>query len=297
MPNGKRIFPLVLILLGTVSGCGLWVPEKDLFSDDVVTPGQPSPRGKYENLVVAHIRCEIRNGVWNALKLPNVQWLATWGATVTLKMTVGEMSALNPGVSLPTVLENSVKKFPVNGNVTTPQSFALGLGASGSANATRLETIQFTYSNKELLDEAIQDLKTNGTLSCDKLENGIMVQGDLKIGQFIYDKAVVAAIGEASSKNPTAPPYSVLQEDITFVTAFGGSVTPTWHFATITINPTGTLLSATRTSTNDVLITLGPVAQPAKGKSQAQLSAQTQAVHNAGLTGSATASAINAQAP
>jgi len=54
-----------------------------------------------------------------------------------------------------------------------------------------------------------------------------MIESDLKIGQFIYDKAVVAgAAGEATSKSVTTPPYSTLQEDITFLASFGGNVTP-----------------------------------------------------------------------
>jgi hypothetical protein len=297
MSIGERLFPFAAIVLVTLGGCGLYVPDKDLLSNDTVPPGQPSPSGKYENRVVAHIRCEIRNGVWNALKLgSNVQWLADWGATVTLKMQVEEQSALNPSVSVLKVLHNVITPFSTGGNVTSPQAIAYGFGATGSANATRLETITFTYSNKELIDEAVQDLK-QGPLSCEKLEDGIMVQGDLKIGQFIYDKAVLAYIGEVSSRAPSVAPYSTLQEDITFVTALGASFSPSWKFATILINPTGTLLSATRTHLNDVLITFGPVAVPATKKTPAVLSMQTNQVHFAGQIGGATASAIVSQTP
>jgi hypothetical protein len=46
-----------------------------------------------------------------------------------------------------------------------------------------------------------------------------------------------------------------------------------------------------------VLITLGPLTAPANGKSQPQVSLQTQTVHNAALIGSAVASSINSQTP
>jgi hypothetical protein len=274
MPNMKRMLPFALILPAFLGGCGLFVPEKDLFSNDNVPAGKPSPQGLFENMVVGHIRCELRNGVIKALIFPEVQWLRTWGATVTLKLTWDELSGLNPGVSLLTPFKNS-------------QSFTLGLGTSGTAHATRIETIAFTYSFEELLAE--------GATPCDRLQNGVMIQSDLKISQFIYDKAVIAATGEATSKNPTKPPYSTLQEDITFVASYGGSITPTWKFTRITVNPNSTLFNATRSQTDDVLITLGPVAMPATDKSQAQLSQQTQILHNAALIGSATASSIQSQ--
>ncbi len=295
MPNSKRVPLFALISLIILSGCGLRVPEKDLFSDDNPAAGTPSSQGMYEETIVANIRCEIRNGVWKALQLPNVQWLATWGATVTLKITTDEQSALNPGVSLTTPLENSLKVYPVGGNVNSGQSFALGLGLSGSAHATRVETIQFTYSNAELLAEVKERLKAQQSLSCDKLQNGVTIQSDLKIGQFIYDKTVIAATGEATSNKATAPPYSTFQEELTFVASFGGNGTPTWKFARASYSSTSPLVSATRSSTNDVIISMGKVVAQATKSSPAQLSSETQAVHNSALTGSAVGTSINSQ--
>lgn len=282
----KNAFGVALLLPAVLSGCGLYVPEKGFLSEDEARPPNASPEGMYENNVVAHIRCEIRNGVWKVLHggpngepLPNVQWLKSYGAIVTLRLTAEEQSGLNPGLSLLTPLVQA-------------QSFTLGLGASGSANATRVETIQFTFTNAELLKEAKEDFN-NGITSCEGFQHGVLIESNLKIDQFIYDKAVIAgAAGEATSKSLSTPPYSQFQEELTFLTAFGGSVTPTWKFTRISVNPSSPLFSATRTDTNYVEITLGPVAVPARGNMQAQLTADTQNLHESALFGSSTALAI-----
>lgn len=224
----------------------LWAftPEKGLTNDNVA-PGNPSPEGMFEQNVVAHMRCEIRNGVAKALLLPNVQWLASYGATVTLKLTAEDQSSISPNASFLTPLANAA-------------TFTLGIGASGSANATRVETIQFNYSNRELLQEARKDLLA-GITSCEGFQRGVMIESDLKIGQLIYDKAVVAgAAGEATSKSITTAPFSQFQFELTFTATFSGNLTSTWKFTRTTVNGSGNLLSATRTNTQYVLITLGP---------------------------------------
>lgn len=296
MASIKVALPLALFLPVAVCGCGLYTPEEFLFSNDDVPRGQLSPEGRFENAIVGHIKCELRQGIWNATVFPQVNaWLSTWGVAVTLKITVDEMSGLNPGASLLTPLENSVKAFPVGGNVVSQQNVSIGLGLSGTAHSTRLETIAFTYSVPELMVEARKELAAKSVLACDKLQNGVQINSNLKIGQFIYDKAVIAAVGEDTSKSITAPPFSTLTDDITFVASYGGSVTPVWHFARITVGNSTSLANATRTKTNEVIITFGPLASGATPQRQAKLSPDAQTVHNAALIGSATASSINSQ--
>jgi hypothetical protein len=302
MANGKLGSSLVLTSALVASfglgGCGLKVPEKDLFSANVPAgPGQASPQGKLESDTIAHIRCEIGNGILNALSLgPYVQWLDTWGSTVTVKLTVDELEMLTPGVSFSTPFENMLTVFPKNGNIISPQSFTFGFGLSGSAHSTRLETITFTYSNKDLVAEALIDKKTYGDSNpCGGYRDNLVVEGDLEIGQFIYDKATIAEAREASNGDPRKSPFGTLSDDLKFVTAYGGSVDPVWHLARFTGNTSPTLFNATRTHTNEMILTIGPIAEPAKGNSEAVLSLQAQNVHNAALIGSATASANQSQ--
>jgi hypothetical protein len=337
----RRVLSATLVLATTVGGCGLTVPEKDIFVNDNVPPKSPSPEGDYENFIIGHIRCEIANGVYKAKEL-GVAWFfplpsnvvaryvkkqtddiqkktaklarlvpiespppaksgsatdaaATkpvlpanlgWGASVTLKIQVQEQIGVNPGVSLTTPLENSVRMFPAGGNVVVPQSFSLGLGLTGGATTTRVETISYTYVFTDLIKEVE---------SCKKFETGFMIQSDLKIEQFMTDKATIVGPGEAATGNREYPPFSTFQDDITFVASYGGNATPTWKFARVTANSATPLIGAARTSTNEVIITLGPVASLATPFAPAQLTPDAQAVHGSSLIGSATGSATNAQ--
>jgi hypothetical protein len=297
MPNVKRALPFALILSATLGGCGLYVPEKDILNGDTPDSIGNSPSGKRENVIVEHIRCEIYKGLWDAVQhFPRVQpWLPNWGTSITLTLTVDEQSLLNPGVSVFNPFENVVKTFPVGGNVAGSQFFSLGIGASATAHATRQETIQVTYSNKDLLIIAERERNPDGTLDCEGLQNGVMIEGDLKIGQFIYDKSLIASFGNGTTHNPSWPPYDTFSEQITFVALFGGTVTPTWKFFRTSVNPTSTLLTANRTNTDNLTITLGALQQQATAKAPALLGPAGQNIHNASVFGAATAQSINAQ--
>jgi hypothetical protein len=256
---------LAWALAATLAGCGLFTPEKGFLDNDNVDPGTPSPQGKFEFTVAQHVMCEIRTGLWKASSLPHSEWLQKLGAQITLTLIAEDQSALSPNASFLT-------PFGLAG----AQSFTLGIGGSGSANATRTETIQFTYPNRQLWQEAHVDAG-KGITSCEHFQKGILIESDLKIGQFIYDKAVVAT-GVAEQKGQ---PFSQLQFTINFVTAFSGNITPTWKFTRITVNGgSGSLLSATRTNTDTVIITLGA------------LTADTKALHNAAVISNGTGQAV-----
>jgi len=200
---------------------------------------------------------------------------------------VQEQSSLNPGISILDPLENVISHFPVGGNIVSAQSISTGLGLSGSASASRVETIAYTYSFPDLVAEGWHD--------CAYFQKGVLIQSDLKIAQFIYDKAVAAGAGNPSTEYPGYPPYTTFQDEITFVASYGGSVTPTWKFAKVAVNPTSTLFSATRTKTNDLIITIGQVI-PATDTSPAQLTAAAASLHYAAVIGSATAQSVNSTA-
>ncbi len=253
-------------LAAALGGCGLFVPEKGLLSSDDVEPPNPSPQGKFEFTIAQHVMCEIRSGLWKASGLPHSEWLKKLGAQVTLTLVVEDQSALNPSAAFLTPLP-------------AMQSFTLGIGGSGSANATRTETIQFTFPNKELWKEAYADARA-GLNHCDHFQKGILIESDLKIGQFIYDKAVVAD-GVARLNGQ---PFSQLQFQINFVASFSGNITPTWKFTRTTVNGSGSLLSATRTDTDTVIITLGA------------LTPDTKALHNAAVISSGTGQAVQSNA-
>jgi hypothetical protein len=259
----------------TLANCGLFVPEKNLVSPDHIDNAKGmSSEGRYEDTLVRHVVCEIASGIWQSTKNPyfNVPWLKShkWGTAVTLTITAEEQSGLSPGVSF-------INSLPAM------QSFTFGVGATGSANATRTETIQFTYVNDTLWQYANNVYKDNGRkpLSCGQYQNGVMVEGDLKIPQFIYDKAAVASLGNDASAANGYPPFNTFTENLTFVASLGASITPTWKLTKISANSTGTFASATRTNTNQMVITIGPIGNYASANGPAQLGTAAQSQHNA----------------
>jgi hypothetical protein len=277
-------------LAAALGGCGLYVPEKNLVQEEVPEKekGLISPEGRYENNLIALIKCETGQGLLKAYQAFPLPWLKSWGTAVTLTITALEQSSASPGVS-------SINPLGIPSSM---QSFTAVFGATGSANATRTETIQFTYPNTQLMDFARQNI-TPGTSDCHQSAhlNGPGIEGDLKIGDFIYDKTVVAAFGNATTREPTLPLYNTFTEEITFVAAFGGNFTPTWKMIRWSADTSANLLSATRTKTNDLIITMGPIQTPIQRNVPVQLSSAAQSQHNARVQGSATATSSQSQTP
>lgn len=191
------------------------------------------------------------------------------------------MSDANSGVTNTSEFQNTIKVFSKNGNVIFPKFFSLGLGATGDAHSTRAETIGFTYSNKKLLEE--YELRPYG---CDFGMNGIQIQSDLKIDDFIWNKATLVRYGVVTTTPGGKNPFNVFQETLTFVVSLGGSITPTWKFTTVVLNPNSPSLSAMRSETNTLIITIGPLQ---RGAQPLALEAGALNQHQAASAGVATA--------
>jgi len=253
-----------------------------------------------------------------------------WGASVYLQVQVDEQTQLNPGVGVVEPFHNAYSiaagpntlpltpaslATPTIGSI--PQSFNVGIGVAASAHATRLETIQFTLSNFELLGDALANYDSDGP-KCDYIGNrgsGVMINSNLKIDDFIYDHASSAAYGnfvdETLNKKYNIPqrkegiplwlvglssraaPYNTFQEIINFSASYGGGVTPTWKFARASVNPNTPTAAAQRSEVNTLIITLGelgsgnsitlftPKALTAAGQTQHQAAAQAALIGSA----------------
>ena len=288
----------VLPLFGSVASCGLYVPAKT-FQDE--TPASQSPyhsaEGDYENKIVSHLVCEVANGLYAAEDKFRLPWLASnkWGTAITLTITAEDQSGVSPGLSFFKPFENHIFSFPAGGPVTGARSFTMGIGASVSANATRTETIQFTLVNSDLVNLARHHPST-----CEAFEGGLMIDGDLKIREFIYDKAVIASLGNGnlfSGKNVSNdweyPFLNTFTENINFIATLSGNVNPSWKLAQFSNNTSGaSLFSATRTYTNTAIITIGTIGTPPSETAAASLGASGTNQHQAQVQGSANATAI-----
>jgi hypothetical protein len=143
--------------------------------------------------------------------------------------------------------------------------------------------------------------------ACKTTQTGVMIDSDLKIWDFIYDKAVIASNLNASAyapiqekdgmklvdgkkvpvfktvgytRHPSWPLYNTFTENITFTATLGGTITPTWKLARVSANTSGSLLSATRTNTNQLTITMGPIQTQASATTPAKLTAGAQTQHD-----------------
>jgi len=244
---------IALAIQGAVAACGLYTPDKDPFTSNApVAPDYKfSRQGSYESGLVDHVTCEISKGLAETVKqwpgIPNLG--ANWGTAVTLSMTVEDQTGLSPGVTFIQPLRNVVFPFSTGGNVTSPQSFSLSIGGTASVNALKTETIQYTFKNSD----AIKFKK------CGNTGSGVLIDGDLKIKEFIFDKAQIVAAGNGLWDGRATLPYNAWTEEITFVAAYGGTATPTWKLARISANASSNLIVTERTNTNDLIITLGPI--------------------------------------
>lgn len=273
------------VALLALSGCGTYVPRKSLYQSNV-RDEKGSYEGKMEINLVANIRCEVENAIHDVEQLGGMPYLSTtWGTQITLNLAWDEMSAVAPGLSFLSPLR-------------AMQSFELGLGGSATAHATRRESITFLWENRQLLKEHVLYRTTNQGRSpdCARQEKGVMIDSDLRIGEFIYDKATLAKSQIGTTVGSNWPQFSTFQETLTFVGSFGGQITPTWKLTRLTADTSGDLFSATRTTTGEILITLGPLATDNDGNLLPKLGDLSFAQHIAGLTGGSVASQVRSQA-
>ena len=283
-----------------LSACGAVTPNKKLFSLDKPDEFGRSSGARYENNLVLHIRCETAEGLTYALKHWDLPWLKDWGTSITLTITDLDQSGLSAGVTAINPLLNSTPKYPAGGAVTIAQMFSLGVGGSAAANATRTETIQYTYTNMDLLEYARQ-ANLQSSADCLKFQHLPQIDGDLKIREFINDKAELAGLNNTSLRgykfdDYMYPTFNTFTEEINFVSSFGGNITPSWKLARVSANTNGNFLAAMRTTTDDLVITIGPLQQPFKRDRPIQLEAAAQNQHNARVSGNAIATSIQSQA-
>lgn len=246
------------VIGGLLSACGVYTPDKDPFRSDAIDPNTHwTSQGRFEDLLVNHIVCEIGKGLDDVDRNLHLPWIKEWGTTVTQTVTVEDQTGVSPGISAISPLQNGLLVFPAanGGNVVLPQSFSFNVGGTASANGLRTETIQYTFRNRDIIRLHQPDCIAG---------KKVMIDGDLKIREFIYDKAFVASghVIQISDSNPIGSAYNIFTEEITFIASYGASATPTWHLARISANASSNLIVAQRTNTNDLVITLGPIKCP-----------------------------------
>jgi hypothetical protein len=156
-----RIKAVAVALACALSGCGTFVPDFGEFYDTAVPDS-------LIDAIIGHVHCEMKSQIEFLIlddialasldaekgKPPkrHLQWLDNWGAQLSLTLTVEEKTTLSPGVTLNKVLPNATTVFP-SGNITTSQLETIGLGASGSSDATRKAVVSWFVDFREFTKE------------------------------------------------------------------------------------------------------------------------------------------------
>jgi len=264
----KFAIPLLAGASMMLSACGVFTPEMREFYEG----GQDNP--DFENIVLNNVRCELAGGTHKALEYldapgphsyQSVDWIRGLGATVNLKFTVKETGEVNPTVAL-----------------KPPPPFSFGGGVDVSASASRHEEVEFTYPISDLLKQIPRNVDCVN-------ENGALIQSNLKIKNFIYDKLVLASV-----PNTVPGAYHTFNYQLTFVTSYDVSATPTWTFKHVTVTPSK-LIDLSRMKTSDLTITIGQIAGGGTGTSPPTLTPEALAVHASSLIGQAVSTAIQNQ--
>jgi hypothetical protein len=248
-----------------------------------------------------------------------LSWLDTWAAQIVLTLTIEEKSSLNPGLSLNTPIHNGITNFVgetlpgsypasltsyVAGNtfsaLTTAQSYVLGFGGNFSSDATRTETLSFfidftKFTDKESLKQANDKFKPaqdqfgdafDPTSLCQ--QRGFLIQSDLKLRNWLQLVASNSFQDPNFSGQVQSSKKDAIAHEIKFMIIYGGNVTPSWKLVRVSANQgSNPLFGATRTKTQDLIITLTPPTQ------NGQLSAAANNTVLASQIGQAVASAIN----
>lgn len=127
--------------------------------------------------IVRRVKCDLYEAVADRLNAPyGYEWLHSWTAQANLNLIVNNQSILSPGA----VITEPLRAVTVPQKVTNfGQSFNFGLGASANNTATRNETITFTVSLDELMEQF-----PKGPQNCD-FPNYIDLRSELGLKDWI----------------------------------------------------------------------------------------------------------------
>jgi len=224
-----------------LTACGFKTP-------DLVLSGERHAAAFLVNEIVNHVKCELREGFLAAIdydlknaayqsdRQRRLEWLESWAAQITLTLEVQEEGSISPGV-----LYNDPLGWAI---------FSAGADVSASSTVTRNNQIDFFLVLSDFLRD--RDAIANRPETC--VNHNLGIRGNLKFNAMFDDMTFPLFIpGNVSHRPP-----STFSQEVKFVVRQTASATPTWELVRITYNPEAPFLSASRTRTSGVLVTLGP---------------------------------------
>lgn len=263
------IFLIMAIVLG---GCGLSAPKiHEVWENDDSTK-------QIEFGIKKRIYCDLKRGIQNANrnsgfaledretgKISKKQFIPNnWGTLVSLSLQVDEGGAINPGLSVREPLASGITRFP-SGSVVMPQSFSLGLGVNVSSTATRIDKFDSYYSvgflMKEDSDQSVCLEKNDPFLLNNEIpsKNSPLIVSYLGIEQWISDAMFTNSLLPSDAPSKASKATDAITYEIKFVIVSNGNINPTWQLVRFAANIGSLpLVTAGRTRTHSLIITLGP---------------------------------------
>ena len=240
-----------------LGGCGLYVPR----IEEAWEGGKDAVF--FESNIKGHVYCELQRAIaLTSMKgdSPEDQVTVTdfntgvkrdalpddWGVQITLSFQVDETGAVNPSASL----------------LTSP-TFSVGLGASLSSQATRVDKYDSYYAVAPLK----LSIATGGNEDCSIERNSSLLSGDLGILTWLKQALAFEQHNRSSKVTSSAFKQDVLSYETKFIVITSGNANPQWKLVRVATNQSGSpLLSASRTRSHDLLITFGPTGDGTPGK-------------------------------
>jgi hypothetical protein len=260
--NGFRwALPMALATLG--GGCGFAVPELQDF-------GTRDQQIIFVQEIARNIHCELRDAFYKLREKQGQTFMDGWGVSILLDLDIVEKSSLSP----------SATWSPPPSPTVIP---TLAGGLTGSSQSERDDKLHSFFTVKQLLREG----------PCSGRPNGFMLlQGDLKLTEWLFDTYTVQATKQADFNAPGLP-ADVLFHEVKFEVDTSANLTPAFKLHLVNVNDSGTFFSTNRNRTHDLQITMGPTSE-GKGKSPKSGSGLTAAdVALAGLIGRSVGNAVN----
>lgn len=205
--------------------------------------------------IASHVKCELRRAVATeyAPDDPNRKQLYDWAAKIALTIRAFDKGNFNPNVSW------------LNG----AEILKTTIGAQVETNGTREMTMTYYLPFKELLPSRNVVDQKGKDLDCSRLSSEIEpIAGNLGI-----ESSLQAALQSwdgfrTLSENLEGGPFETITHKVSFQVTGGMTATPTWTFTDVTVNPNPSVFGATRTRTDELLITMGPTVLGTKKERQ-----------------------------
>jgi hypothetical protein len=280
----RRVMRVAVAAIGAISqtACGVGVPQ----IPEIWDLNDPLATQHMEMQIKRAVYCELRDAIRIARGNFNERYSGkqavttkedeplpdSWGAQITFTFTVDETSKLTPGLSLISTFPSAITTFSGFPSVTSPQSFAFGLGGTLSSQATRIDTfdtfysigdIAYVYSQKNICDFVNPDLmgpKSNSSL--------LLVESDLGIKEWLPQAFQVTDFLRSSRASETGEGPALgggaghasdsISYHIKYVIISSINATPTWKLVRVTGNASTPLFDTNRTRTHELLMTIGP---------------------------------------